>query len=80
MTLSNFPWFPCFRICSLAKFENPETPEIIKKSSKLENTHYLQLPLAEELPIWYLSNILSSRTSKTPFKLRYYVYVDKFEE
>ena len=55
-------------------------PEIIKKPSKLENTHYWQLPLAEEPPIWYLSNILSPGTSKTPFKLHYHVYIDKFEE
>ena len=64
----------------MVKNENPGTPEIIKKPSKLENTHYLQLPLAEEVPILYLSNILSPRTNKTSFKLHYYVYVHKFEE
>ena len=35
-----FRGFRYFRICSLAKYENPETPEIIKKPSKLENTNY----------------------------------------
>ena len=30
----NFPWFPGFRICFMAKNENPETPEINRKLSK----------------------------------------------
>ena len=35
----NFPWILGFRICSMAKNENPEMPEIHRKLSKLENTH-----------------------------------------
>ena len=30
----NIPWFPGFRICSMAKNENPEMPEIDRKLSK----------------------------------------------
>ena len=30
----NFPRFPNFRICFMAKNENPETPEINRKLSK----------------------------------------------
>ena len=32
--------FPFFRICSMARNENSETPEINKRRSKLENSHY----------------------------------------
>ena len=39
LSYQNCPWFPCFRICSMARNENPETPEINKRRSKLENTH-----------------------------------------
>ena len=31
----NFPWFPGFEICSMVKNENPETPKIDRKLSKL---------------------------------------------
>ena len=29
LSLLNFSWFPCFRICSMIKNENPEIPQII---------------------------------------------------
>ena len=30
ISYQNCPWFPCFRICSVARNENPETPESTK--------------------------------------------------
>ena len=39
LAYQNFPWLPCFRIYSIAKYKNPKTLEIIKKPSKTENTH-----------------------------------------
>ena len=46
---------------SMTKNENPETLEINRKLSNLENTYCKQLhyyETAEKLPIWYLSTIL----------------------
>ena len=44
LSYQNCPRFPRFRICSVARNKNPETPKINKRRSKLENTHYWQLP------------------------------------
>ena len=46
-TSENFPWFPDFQICSIAKNENPEISEINKKLSKQKSTHCLRLLLLE---------------------------------
>ena len=34
----NFPWIPGFRMSSMVKNENPETPKINRKLSKLKST------------------------------------------
>ena len=78
----NFPWFPGFRICSMAKSENLEMPEINRNLSKPKNTYCQWLPLLEnskKLPIWFLSNNLATRKSKTTLKLQWKVLVDTFE-
>ena len=40
LSYQNDQWFPSFWICSMARNENPEIPEIKKMLSKLENSHY----------------------------------------
>ena len=41
LAYENFPWIQGFRICSIAKNENPEMLETNRKLSKLETTHCL---------------------------------------
>ena len=43
----HFPCFPGFRICSMAKTENPETTEINRKLSKSKAPSVNAVPLLE---------------------------------
>ena len=43
----NFRWFPGFHICSMAKNENPETPEINRKLLNQKTPSVNALPLLE---------------------------------
>ena len=52
-----FPWIPGFQICSMAKNENPEMPEIHKRLHTLRKKHYQWLSLLENC--YKATNLLS---------------------
>ena len=64
------PWIPHFRICSMAKNENPEMPAINRKLSKSKKhpvlTFYRCKKTAKKQLLCYLSTILALIAKKLP--------------
>ena len=78
--------FRGFRVFKYALWQKMKTRECRKSTESFLNQNapivkgYQYQKTAKKLPIWYLSTILASRTTKTTSKFERLVYVDNFEQ
>ena len=74
-------WVFEFAVWQKTKTWNSQKPteSFLDKKTSIVNGYYYQ-KTAKKLPIWYLSTILASKTTKTTFKFDCQAYVDNYEQ